>query len=165
MSNIKEAPPEERKPSALLPAMGLIMAVCSALISVFSAPIIVDLLNENVSDFESRTEKLVPGRDKVPAALFDLMGKEFTYLHLLIAIVAWFIMMAVFVMVVSGVAGRASLIDQEARTVKPRKSELTPAQIKKYEKKLEQQRLEKIKALKRMKSKHDSEQRRKKVEE
>jgi len=161
MSNIKEVPPEARKPSALLPAMGLIMAICSAIISVFSSPLIIDLLRENISQFEGRTQKLTTGK----AVLFQLMGKDFTQLHLLLSVITWFILMAIFVMVVSGVAGRASLVDQEARTVKPRKSELTPRQIKKYEKKLEQQRLEKIKALKRMKSKSDSEQRRKKVEE
>lgn len=152
------SPPERPKQSALLPVMGLFMAIACAVISVFSAPIIVKLLQDNIAIFKERTERLSQ-QDKT---LFKLLDQDFTQLHLILAVVIWFICMALFVMVVSQIAGRASLVEQEARTVAPRKSELTAKEIKKYERKIEQQRLERIKVLKKMKSKAEAEARRKK---
>ncbi|MCB9436158.1 MAG: hypothetical protein H6673_04085 [Anaerolineales bacterium] len=129
---------EENKPSALLPAMGLVLALCTAAICYATAPAIGDFLREN---------------DRVSEQIADIQDRD---LYLMIGIMMWFISLALIVMFVSLIQGRDTLIDQESKTVRLKEKDLTPRKIRRYEAKIAHQRAQKIKALKRMRDKQEA---------
>lgn len=137
MSEFKKVT-EENKPTALLPAMGFILALCTAAICYATAPMIGDFLREN---------------DQVSEQIVEVQDRD---LHLMIGIMMWFISLALIVMLVSLFQGRDTLIDQESKTVRLKDKDLTPRKIRRYESKIDRQRAQKIKALKRMRDKQEA---------
>lgn len=137
MSELKKVS-AENKPSALLPVMGFILALCTAAICYAVAPMIGELLRDN----ENFTERLADMKDR------DL--------HMMIGVVLWFISLAFIVMIISLFQGKDTLIDQESKTVRIKQKDLSPRRIRRYEAKIDKQRKEKIKALKRMRDKQEA---------
>lgn len=129
---------KENKPTALLPAMGLILAVCTAAICYAVAPMIGEQLRGNAQFAERIAE--VDDRN----------------LHIMIGVTLWFISLAFIVMIISLFQGNDTLIDQESKTVRLKQKDLSPRKIRRYEAKIAKQRQQKIKALKRMRDKQEA---------
>lgn len=153
MSEIRQAVSDAQKPSALLPLMGLVIAVCCVVIGYFSAPMILDTLIENVDNFQELSEDEIAINNQPYSRSNAEIAATAT-----VAIILFSILMTL----VSMVGGRAGLKERQETLVPPKPGQGTDKEWEKYERKLAKQRREKIEALKRIKAKKDREARKKK---
>ena len=141
--DIKEAIPDAKKPNPLLPVLGVFLGGSLAVAAYFGAPLLIDILSENIGSFDESTKEI-----------------EDDMLHYAFAVLIWFISFSILMTVVASVAARPTVIEQEQRTLHPRKDKLTQREAKKYESKIQKQRKKKIAALKKLKEKQAREEKR-----
>ncbi|NDJ85807.1 MAG: hypothetical protein GYB66_07970 [Chloroflexi bacterium] len=132
----------KRKKSALTPLMGLVLAIALAVAAFFSAPLIVDLMQENIEPFAEQTEDISTDR-----------------LEIVIAGIMWLLLLSVVGLIAAASAGGDTLIDKEGKIIMPRGRKLSERELQALEKKVAQQRQEKIKALKKLKAKKEQAER------
>lgn len=150
--DIRKAIPEAKKPSALGPLMGLILAIALGVASYFAAPFIVEQLKENITQFD---EALIEESEATEAE----PSNEDIITYASVAFI-WFTIFSIMILLVSGVAGRDSVVDKEQKTLHPREDQLTAKEAKKYYDKISKQRQKKIAALKKLKAKEEAQRRR-----
>lgn len=135
-------PEYKRKRNPYLPVIGLILAVMLAIIAWFAAPYLVDLLIENVDNLQQRVQTAEDGERN---------------LRIAVAVLTWIATLAISMMIVSISTSTRTVLEQEAKTMRPR--EWTDKEIKRYEKELAKNRAAKKKLLKKLKKKKEREQR------
>ena len=152
MSEIRQAVPDAKKPSVLLPIMGLTIAISCGVIAYFSAPMIIDTLIDNVENFQvyepDDTQILINNqafaRNQAELATTAAVG---------------IVLFSIFMTFVSLIGGRAGLKERQETLTAPKPGQGTDKQWEKYERQLAKQRKEKIAALKRIKAKKEAEER------
>jgi hypothetical protein len=132
---VKQAEKIRRK-SSLLPAMGLVLAVCVAVIAYFAAPLLVELLRENVGAFNARVGN--------PAEIVDTPAGAITRLRLIelgMVVVLWLALYGLSMIVVTSALGEDP--EDEERLMRPREnaSEKEWERYRKRYAKLEQRRI------------------------
>lgn len=141
--DLKQAIPEAKKPSVIMPIVGIVMAVSLAGMSFFAAPILIDLLKENSTQFNDVANDLDDNM------LLGAMG-----------VMIWFTTFSILMTVVAAAAGGNTVIDEEQRTLHPRLDQMTPRKAKQYEAKIQKQRQKKIRELKKMRERQEAQRRR-----
>lgn len=161
MSEIRQAVPDAKKPSVLLPVMGLVIAVCCGVIAYFSAPMIIDALIDNFDNFQvdelDDTQIIITSSDSG-----NVRHLQRTQAELATAATVGIILFSILMTFVSMVGGRAGLKERQETLAPPKPGQGSDKDWEKYERKLAKQRREKIEALKRIKAKKEAEERRKK---
>lgn len=149
---LRQAVPDAKKPSAIGPVMGLILAVAVGVVAYFVAPMVIDQLQENFTQFDEALieEDEVIGEQSSNEALITYATTGFI----------WFVIFSILMLLVSGIAGRDSVVESERKTLHPRQDQLTKRQAEKYYGKISKQRRQKIAALKKLKAKEESKRRR-----
>jgi uncharacterized membrane protein (DUF106 family) len=142
---IKQATPEAKKPSAITPALGFVLALALGGIAFFAAPLIVDAL-EGVSQFEESTA--------------DFDDEEMQLFTVAIGVMLWFLTFSILITLVAAVAGKRTVIEEEQATLHPRMDQMNAREARKYEAKIAQQRKKKIEALKKLKREEEAKRRR-----
>ncbi|PJF45008.1 MAG: hypothetical protein CUN55_01130 [Phototrophicales bacterium] len=149
---IRQAVPDAKRPSALGPLMGLLLAASLAVISYFAAPLLIDQLKANFTSFD---EAIIEEDE----ALEGQSSNEDTITYVTAAFI-WFTSFSLLMVLVSAVVGRDSVIEAERKTVHPRQDKMSPREAKKYYAKISKQRRQKIAALKKLKAKEEAKRRR-----
>lgn len=152
MSEIRQAVPDAKKPSVLLPIMGLTIAICCGVIAYFTAPIVIDTLIDNVDNFQ-----VYEPDDSQLLINNQLFARNLTEIAATAAI--GIVLFSILMTFVSVIGGRAGLKERQETLAAPKPGQGTDKQWDKYERKLAKQRKEKIEALKRIKAKKDAEER------
>lgn len=143
--DLRQAIPDAKKPNPLLPILGIVMAVSLGIAAYFVSPIIIELLEDNVAQFNEAAQDIDD----------DMLHYAFTAF-------LWFSTFSTLMALVAVVAARPTVVEQEQRTLHPRLDQLTSREARKYENKIQKQRQKKIETLKRMKAQQEREERRKK---
>lgn len=143
---IRMATPEAKKPSVINPVLGLVLALSLAGMAFFAAPLILDLLLENVAQFEEAT--------------VEFEDDEMDLLTVGIGVMLWFLTFGILLTLVAAVAGKRTIVEQEQATLHPRMEKMTVREAKKYEEKISQQRKKKIEELKKLKAREESQRKR-----
>jgi hypothetical protein len=134
--------PEEKdkKNYVMLPFIGLILIVSLAVLSYFVAPIIIDLLSENLENFDGQTEDI-----------------EDLQLRAGFAAVLWVMLLALVMLLASIFVGADP--DKDAKIIAPPPG-ASQREIDKYNRQLKQARERKKAQLKRLVEKEEREKRR-----
>lgn len=144
--DIKQAIPDAKKPSPIMPVVGIVLALALAGMAYFAAPLIIEFAEDNVTQFQEST------------AEFD--DDDMELLTLAAGVMLWFLTFSILMTIVAAVAGRRTVIEQEQATLHPRMDQLTPKAARKYEAKVAAQRKKKIEALKKLKEREEAKRRR-----
>lgn len=149
---LRQAVHEAKKPSVIGPVMGLVLAAALGVAAYFAAPIIIEQLKENFTQFDEALieEDEVVGEESSNEQLITYATAGFI----------WFVIFSILMLMVSGVAGRDSVVDSERKTLHPRQDELSARQAEKYYAKISKQRRKKIEALKKLKAQEEAKRRR-----
>ncbi len=149
---IRQATHDAKKPSVLGPVMGLFMALAVGVAAFFSAPFIMEQMQANFTRFD---EALIEESEAT-----ETESSNEQTIRLAITAFVWFVSFSILILLVSGVAGRDSVVVAERKTLHPRQDELSPRKAEKYYRKISKQRQQKIAALKKLKAKEEAKRRR-----
>ena len=127
----------KRKPNQFLPIMGLLIALCVGVIAYFGAPLLVDVVKDQV-DLETRRR----------------MVEDEQYLTIAFGVIIWLVSFSLLMVVVS--AAFVEDPDNEERLLRPPPGS-SPKELKRYYKLLEKQEKKRIKQAEHLKRRQDKE--------
>lgn len=125
---VKEAQ-KTKKMHPLLPVMGLVIAVCLGVLAYFLSPIVIDLIEKQVGEYEFNQR----------------VGNSRQYLEYAFAAFIWLVLFALAMAIVSAAIGEDP--EEELRLVRPREGDVRA--WRKYERaqrKMEERRMKQAKA-------------------
>jgi hypothetical protein len=145
---------EGRRSGGVLPIVALFLILSLGVVSIFSAPLIIDLLKDNVDDFEERVATIEEKE------VFKIGERDYSQLDVAVGVSLWIILVAFSMFLVAANLG-SSGVEKEDVLLRPTSD--NPRAWAKYERKLAKIRRAKMKEVKKLKEKQEREARKRGV--